>query len=86
MTNRNPPLSVNGRERLVRCCQTRPIASVAVERGISPACASKRVNRQCQYGDLGLQDGNKDCSRVQRRLNRDLCPWQICASAGELGW
>jgi transposase len=56
MTHRNAPLSVEGRERLVRRCQTRPIAHVAAEMGISRACASKWVNRHRQYGDLGLQD------------------------------
>jgi transposase InsO family protein len=56
MTHRNAPLSVEGRERLVRRCQTRPIAHVAAEMGISRACASKWVNRHRQYGALGLQD------------------------------
>jgi len=56
MTHRNAPLSVEGRERLVRRCQTRPIAHVAVEMGISRACASKWVNRHRKYGDLGLED------------------------------
>ena len=56
MTHRNAPLSVEGRERLVRRCQTRPIAHVAVEMGISRACASKWVNRHRQFGDLGLVD------------------------------
>ncbi len=56
MTHRNAPLSVEGRERLVRRCQTRPIAHVAAEMGISRACASKWVNRHRQYGDLGLED------------------------------
>jgi transposase InsO family protein len=56
MTHRNAPLSVEGRERLVRRCQARPIAHVAAEMGISRACASKWVNRHRQYGELGLQD------------------------------
>lgn len=56
MTHRNAPLSVEGRDRLVQRCQTRPIAHVAAEMGISRACASKWVNRHRQYGDLGLED------------------------------
>ncbi len=56
MTHRNPPLTVEGRRRLVERCQSRPIAHVAAEMGISRQCASKWVNRHRKYGDLGLQD------------------------------
>src|SRR3954447_10721279 len=56
MTHRNAPLSVEGRERLLARCQTRPIAHVAAEMGISRACASKWVNRHRRFGDLGLAD------------------------------
>jgi transposase len=45
MTHSNSPLSIEGRRRLVERCQTRPIAHVAAEMGISRACASKWVNR-----------------------------------------
>ena len=45
MSHRNAPLSYEGRQRLVRRCQHRPIAHVAAEMGISRACASKWVNR-----------------------------------------
>ncbi|MFL6141129.1 MAG: IS481 family transposase, partial [Labedaea sp.] len=45
MHHRNAPLSVEGRRRLVARCQTRPIAHVAAEMGISRQCASKWVNR-----------------------------------------
>lgn len=52
----NAPLSVEGRLRLVQRCQTRPIAHVAAEMGISRSCASKWVNRYRRYGELGLLD------------------------------
>ncbi|MFA7431727.1 MAG: IS481 family transposase [Rhodospirillaceae bacterium] len=45
-----------GRRRLVKRCQTRPIAHVAAEMGISRACASKWVARYRQFGELGLLD------------------------------
>lgn len=56
MTHANAPLSIEGRRRLVARCQTRPIAHVAAEMGISRACASKWVNRYRRHGDLGLID------------------------------
>jgi transposase InsO family protein len=56
MLHRNAPLSVEGRRRLVQRCQTRPIAHVAAEMGISRQCASKWVNRHRKYGDAGLLD------------------------------
>ena len=56
MTHRNAPLSEEGRRRLVERCQTRPIAHVAAEMGISRACASKWVNRWRRYGEIGLLD------------------------------
>lgn len=56
MTHRNAPLSVEGLERLVARCQSRPIAHVAAEMGISRACASKWVNRHRDFGDLALAD------------------------------
>lgn len=56
MTHRNAPLSLEGRRRLVARCQSRPIAHVAAEMGISRACASKWVNRWRRYGELGLHD------------------------------
>jgi transposase len=52
----NAPLSIEGRRRLVERCQTRPIAHVAAEMGISRACASKWVNRWRRHGDAGLRD------------------------------
>jgi transposase InsO family protein len=56
MLHRNAPLSVEGRRRLVQRCQTRPIAHVAVEMGISRQCASKWVNRWRRHGEAGLAD------------------------------
>lgn len=56
MSHRNAPLSLEGRRRLVARCQSRPIAHVAAEMGISRACASKWVNRWRRHGDLGLRD------------------------------
>lgn len=56
MTHSNAPLTIEGRRRLVQRCQTRPIAHVAAEMGISRACASKWVNRWRRHGEAGLQD------------------------------
>jgi transposase InsO family protein len=56
MTHGNAPLSIEGRRRLVARCQSRPIAHVAAEMGISRACASKWVNRFRRFGELGLED------------------------------
>lgn len=55
-THANAPLSVEGRRRLVERCQSRPIAHVAAEMGISRACASKWVNRYRRHGELGPHD------------------------------
>src|SRR5690606_20185613 len=56
MHHRNAPLSVEGRRRLVQRCQTRPVAHVAAEMGISRQCASKWVNRWRRHGEAGLLD------------------------------
>src|ERR1700712_142688 len=56
VTHGNAPLSVEGRRRLVARCQSRPIAHVAAEMGISRACASKWVNRFRRFGEWGLAD------------------------------
>ncbi len=56
MAHANAPLSSEGRRRLVERCETRPIAHVAAEMGISRATASKWVNRYRDYGDIGLMD------------------------------
>ncbi|MCX2183623.1 IS481 family transposase [Streptomyces sp. SKN60] len=41
---------------MVERCQTRPIAHVAAEMGISRVCASKWANRYRRHGELGLLD------------------------------
>jgi transposase len=56
LLHRNSPLSYEARLRLVARCQSRPIAHVAAEMGISRACASKWVNRHRRHGELGLHD------------------------------
>ncbi|ADI07016.1 integrase family protein [Streptomyces bingchenggensis BCW-1] len=56
MAHHNAPLSAEGRRRLIARCQTRPIAHVAAEMGISRACASKWVKRWRRHGEAGLQD------------------------------
>jgi transposase len=56
MSHRNAPLSFEGRLRLVRRCQQRPIGHVAAEMGISRACASKWVNRWRRHSEFGLHD------------------------------
>jgi len=56
MAHRNAQLGAEGRRRLIARCQTRPIAHVAAEIGISRACASKWDNRWRRHGEAGLQD------------------------------
>lgn len=56
MSHANAPLSFEGRPRLVERCETRLIAHVAAQMGISRACASKWVNRWRQHGEDGLLD------------------------------
>ena len=56
MLHANAPLTFEGRCRLIRRCQDRPIAHVAAEMGISRACASKWVNRWRREGEAGLHD------------------------------
>ncbi|EHY91120.1 IS481 family transposase [Saccharomonospora azurea] len=56
MPHSNAPLSIEGRRRLIQRCQSRLIAHVAAEMGISRQCASKWVNRYRRFGDLGLLD------------------------------
>jgi transposase len=64
LSHRNAPLTPAGRLRLIDRCQTRPIAHVAAEAGISRQCLSKWVNRHQRLGEAGLQDASsapKDC-------------------------
>ncbi|MDT0382387.1 IS481 family transposase [Streptomyces sp. DSM 42041] len=72
MSHRNAPLSVEGRRRLVRRCQDRPIAHVAAEMGISRACASKWVGRYRLHGDLGLLDRPSTPHRQPTRTRGEI--------------
>src|SRR3954449_6369664 len=52
----NAPLTAAGRLRLIQRCQTRPIAHVAAEAGVSRQCLSKWLNRHDKLGEVGLLD------------------------------
>ncbi len=56
MSHANAPLTAEGRLRLVRRCQSRPIAHVAAEAGVSRQCLSKWKARFDTLGELGLLD------------------------------
>jgi transposase len=56
MSHANAPLTPAGRLRLVRRCQTRPIAHVAAEAGVSRQCLSKWNARYDEHGEAGLLD------------------------------
>lgn len=56
MSHRNAPLTPEGRLRLVRRCQHRPIAHVAAEAGVSRQCLGKWVARWREHGEAGLAD------------------------------
>ena len=56
MSHANAPLTPAGRLRLVLRCQTRPIAHVAAEVGISRQCLSKWKARYDDLGEVGLLD------------------------------
>jgi transposase len=49
-------LTPQGRLRLVQRCQTRPIAHVAAEAGVSRQCLSKWKSRYDRHGEAGLAD------------------------------
>lgn len=68
----NAPLTVEGRNRLIQRCRTRPIAYVAAEMGISRATASKWVNRYKQFGELGLVDHSSAPTRQPSATPRRL--------------
>ncbi|GEB54043.1 IS481 family transposase [Streptomyces cacaoi] len=72
MPHRNAPLTVEGRQRLIERCRTRPIAHVAAEMGISRACASKWVNRYRQHGELGLLDRSSTARRQPTATHTDV--------------
>lgn len=56
MPHANAPLTPGGRLRLIERCQTRPIAHVAAEAGVSRACLSKWKRRFDELGEIGLLD------------------------------
>jgi transposase len=72
-------LTPAGRLRLVTRCQTRPIAHVAAEAGVSRQCLSKWVNRYRTCGEAGLAD---------RSSAPHSCPSQTPPQVVELieGW
>lgn len=69
MPHANAPLSVEGRRRLVKRCQIRPIAYVAAEMGVSRACVSKWAHRWRLHGDAGLQDRPSSRTGVRMRVD-----------------
>lgn len=56
MHHANAPLTPEGRLRLIRRCQYRPVAHVAAEAGVSRACLSKWKARFEAGGLAGLED------------------------------
>lgn len=56
MSHRNAPLTPEGRLRLVKRCQHRPIAHVAAEAGVSRQCLGKWFARFREHGEEGLVD------------------------------
>lgn len=56
MTHANGPFELEGPQRLVKHCRSRPIAHMAAEAGICRACLSKWKNRYDTYGETGLQN------------------------------
>jgi transposase InsO family protein len=56
LAHANAPLTPAGRLRLIQRCQSRPIAHVAAEAGVSRQCLSKWKNRYDALGEVGLLD------------------------------
>src|SRR6476659_5107717 len=54
VSHRNAPLTPEGRLRLVKRCQHRPIAHIAAEAGVSRQCLGKWVARYREHGEVGL--------------------------------
>lgn len=72
MSDRNAALSFEARKRLIRRCQSRPIAHVAAEMGISRACASKWVNRWRRHGEVGLWDRSSTPHRSPTKVPAEV--------------
>ena len=78
MSHANAPLTPAGRLRLVQRCQSRPIAHVAAEAGISRQCLSKWKARFDELGEAGLADR----SSVPHRSPGELDELAWCVSKG----
>ena len=72
MSHRNAPLTPAGRLRLVQRCQSRPIAHVAAEAGVSRQCLSKWVARYRRVGEDGLHDHSSAPFRRPTELAPEL--------------
>ena len=72
MSHANAPLTPAGRLRLVQRCQSRPIAHVAAEAGISRQCLSKWKARYEQLGEVGLLDRASVPGSSPTQLDPDL--------------
>jgi len=72
MSHANAPLTPAGRLRLIQRCQSRPIAHVAVEAGISRACLSKWKSRYDQLGETGLLDRSSAPHRSPTQIPPEL--------------
>lgn len=67
MSHRNAPLTPQGRLRLVRRCQYRPIAHVAAEASVSRQCLGKWVARYREHGEDALVDRSSAPARRPTR-------------------
>lgn len=85
--HQNASLTVEGRKRSVERCHNRPSAHVAAEMGISRATASKWVDHDKKFGEIGLVDrsttplrqltatGGETVVRVERMCGG--CKWSM---------
>jgi transposase InsO family protein len=71
-SHRHAPLTGEGRLRLVLRCQTRPVAHVAAEAGVSRQCLSKWLNRYRVEGETGLNDRSSAPHHRPTALHPDL--------------
>jgi transposase InsO family protein len=70
--HRHAPLTAEGRLRLVLRCQSRPIAHIAAEAGVSRQCLSKWVQRYRREGEPGLVGRSSAPHRSPTALHPDL--------------
>ena len=73
LAHANAPLTPAGRLRLIQRCQSRPIAHVAAEAGVSRQCLSKWKNRYDTLGEVGL-------------IDRSSAPHASPTSSGDRSW